>query len=56
MLEGCDALANAVQVILGPNDRNVLIDQSYGRVKIPRIKANDEAGMEQQSPQFWLEI
>ena len=36
MLEGCDALANAVQVTLGPNGRNVLIDQSYGGVKITK--------------------
>lgn len=36
MLEGCDALANAVQVTLGPNGRNVLIEQSYGGVKITK--------------------
>jgi chaperonin GroEL len=36
MLEGCDALANAVQVTLGPNGRNVLIDQSFGGVKITK--------------------
>lgn len=36
MLEGCDALANAVQVTLGPNGRNVLIDQTYGGVKITK--------------------
>ena len=36
MLAGCDALANAVQVTLGPNGRNVLIDQSYGGVKITK--------------------
>jgi chaperonin GroEL len=36
MLEGCDALANAVQVTLGPNGRNVLIDQAYGGVKITK--------------------
>ena len=36
MLEGCDQLANAVQVTLGPNGRNVLIDQSYGGVKITK--------------------
>lgn len=36
MLEGCDALADAVQVTLGPNGRNVLIDQSYGGVKITK--------------------
>ena len=33
MLEGCDLLANAVQVTLGPNGRNVLIDSGYGSVK-----------------------
>ena len=36
MLEGCDALANAVQVTLGPNGRNVLIDQAFGGVKITK--------------------
>lgn len=36
MLEGCDALADAVQVTLGPNGRNVLIDQSFGGVKITK--------------------
>ena len=36
MLEGCDSLANAVQVTLGPNGRNVLIDQNYGGVKITK--------------------
>jgi chaperonin GroEL len=36
MLEGCDALANAVQVTLGPQGRNVLIDASYGGVKITK--------------------
>lgn len=36
MLEGCEALANAVQVTLGPNGRNVLIDQTYGGVKITK--------------------
>lgn len=36
MLEGCDALANAVQVTLGPNGRNVLIDQTFGGVKITK--------------------
>ena len=30
MLQGCDALTNAVQVTLGPIGRNALIDQSYG--------------------------
>jgi len=35
MLQGCDALADAVQVTLGPNGRNVLIDQSYA-VKITK--------------------
>jgi chaperonin GroEL len=36
MLEGCDALADAVQVTLGPNGRNVLIDSGYGPVKITK--------------------
>ena len=36
MLDGCDSLANAVQVTLGPNGRNVLIDQSFGGVKITK--------------------
>jgi chaperonin GroEL len=36
MLEGCDQLANAVQVTLGPNGRNVLIDQGFGPVKITK--------------------
>lgn len=36
MLQGCDALADAVQVTLGPNGRNVLIDQTYGGVKITK--------------------
>lgn len=36
MLEGCDLLANAVQVTLGPNGRNVLIDSGYGSVKITK--------------------
>jgi chaperonin GroEL len=36
MLEGCDLLANAVQVTLGPNGRNVLIESGYGSVKITK--------------------
>ena len=36
MLEGCDILTDAVQVTLGPNGRNVLIDQGYGPVKITK--------------------
>ena len=36
MLEGCDKLADAVQVTLGPNGRNVLIDQGFGPVKITK--------------------
>lgn len=36
MLDGCDLLANAVQVTLGPNGRNVLIDSGYGSVKITK--------------------
>ena len=36
MLEGCDKLADAVQVTLGPKGRNVIIDQSYGAPKITK--------------------
>ena len=36
MLEGVDMMADAVQVTLGPNGRNVLIDQGYGPVKITK--------------------
>ncbi len=36
MLEGCDKLADAVQVTLGPRGRNVIIDQSYGAPKITK--------------------
>jgi chaperonin GroEL len=36
MLEGCDKLADAVQVTLGPSGRNVLIDSNYGSVKITK--------------------
>jgi chaperonin GroEL len=36
MLEGCDMLADAVQVTLGPSGRNVLIDSGYGTVKITK--------------------
>lgn len=36
MLEGCDKLADAVQVTLGPRGRNVIIDQSFGAPKITK--------------------
>lgn len=36
MLKGCEELADAVQITLGPSGRNVLIDSSYGSVKITK--------------------
>jgi len=36
MLEGCNMLADAVQVTLGPKGRNVVIDKSYGGPKITK--------------------
>jgi len=36
MLEGCEKLADAVQVTLGPRGRNVIIDQSFGAPKITK--------------------
>ena len=36
MLEGCNKLADAVQVTLGPKGRNVVIDQAYGAPKITK--------------------
>lgn len=36
LLDGCNQLANAVQVTLGPGGRNVLIDQAYGSPKITK--------------------
>ena len=36
MLQGCDALADAVQVTLGPKGRNVVIEQQYGPPKITK--------------------
>eukprot|EP01017_Pseudomicrothorax_dubius_P024934 TRINITY_DN2655_c0_g1_i4.p1 TRINITY_DN2655_c0_g1~~TRINITY_DN2655_c0_g1_i4.p1 ORF type:complete len:359 (-),score=120.66 TRINITY_DN2655_c0_g1_i4:938-2014(-) len=36
MLEGCNRLADAVQVTLGPKGRNVVIDQSFGAPKITK--------------------
>ena len=36
MLEGCEKLADAVQVTLGPKGRNVVIDQSFGAPKITK--------------------
>jgi len=36
MLNGCNQLADAVQVTLGPKGRNVVIDQSFGAPKITK--------------------
>jgi len=36
MLEGCDMLADAVQVTLGPRGRNVVIDKTFGTPKITK--------------------
>ena len=36
MLEGCDMLADAVQVTLGPRGRNVVIDRTFGTPKITK--------------------
>ena len=36
MLEGCDKLADAVQVTLGPRGRNVIIDSPFGAPKITK--------------------
>eukprot|EP00742_Colponemidia_sp_Colp-10_P001536 GILJ01001647.1.p1 GENE.GILJ01001647.1~~GILJ01001647.1.p1 ORF type:complete len:591 (-),score=150.34 GILJ01001647.1:310-2082(-) len=36
MLQGCDKLADAVQVTLGPKGRNVVLDQSFGAPKITK--------------------
>ncbi len=36
MLMGCDRLADAVQVTMGPKGRNVVIEQSYGPPKITK--------------------
>ena len=36
MLAGCDKLADAVQVTMGPKGRNVVIEQSYGAPKITK--------------------
>jgi len=36
MLQGCDSLADAVQVTLGPKGRNVVIEQQYGAPKITK--------------------
>jgi chaperonin GroEL len=36
MLKGCEELADAVQITLGPSGRNVLIDQQFGGVKITK--------------------
>eukprot|EP00238_Polyblepharides_amylifera_P003787 CAMPEP_0196584178 /NCGR_PEP_ID=MMETSP1081-20130531/46037_1 /TAXON_ID=36882 /ORGANISM="Pyramimonas amylifera, Strain CCMP720" /LENGTH=578 /DNA_ID=CAMNT_0041905301 /DNA_START=115 /DNA_END=1851 /DNA_ORIENTATION=+ len=36
LLAGCDKLADAVQVTLGPKGRNVVIEQTYGAPKITK--------------------
>ena len=36
MLEGCEMLADAVQVTLGPRGRNVVLDRSFGSPKITK--------------------
>ena len=36
MLAGCDKLADAVQVTMGPKGRNVVIEQTYGSPKITK--------------------
>lgn len=36
MLEGCEMLADAVQVTLGPRGRNVVLDRSFGTPKITK--------------------
>jgi chaperonin GroEL len=36
MLKGCEKLADAVQVTLGPKGRNVVIDQTFGAPKITK--------------------
>jgi chaperonin GroEL len=36
MLEGCNKLADAVAVTMGPKGRNVVIDQSYGAPKVTK--------------------
>ena len=36
MLHGIDILTNAVRVTLGPKERNVVLDKSYGAPRITR--------------------
>eukprot|EP00829_Urostomides_striatus_P013592 TRINITY_DN3798_c0_g2_i2.p1 TRINITY_DN3798_c0_g2~~TRINITY_DN3798_c0_g2_i2.p1 ORF type:complete len:577 (+),score=183.43 TRINITY_DN3798_c0_g2_i2:47-1777(+) len=36
ILDGCDKLADAVQLTLGPRGRNVVLDKSYGSPKITK--------------------
>ncbi len=36
MMQGCNQLADAVQVTLGPSGRNVLIDNGFGGAKITK--------------------
>lgn len=38
MLAGCDKLADAVQVTMGPKGRNVVIEQTYGSPKITKVR------------------
>lgn len=37
MLQGVDVLADAVAVTMGPKGRNVIIEQSWGSPKSPRM-------------------
>ena len=36
MLTGCNKLADAVQVTLGPKGRNVILDQTFGNPKVTK--------------------
>jgi chaperonin GroEL len=36
ILKGCEKLADAVEVTLGPKGRNVVIEQSFGAPKITK--------------------
>merc|ERR1719215_2045973 len=50
MLEGCNRLANAVAVTMGPKGRNVVIEQSFGAPKVTKdgvtvAKASDLKAM-----------
>jgi hypothetical protein len=37
MMKGVDILADAVKVTLGPKGRNVLLEKSWGSLKISRV-------------------